>query len=88
LLKRTAVSEYSELKQHMPEEKKDWDKIINIAGYGQTIVTSADLMLGSDNWRLIILTPLKNLGHEIRSVQLRHIYSLVFVIVVIAAISI
>ncbi len=36
---------------------------------GDTIATSANLFVGGEKWRLSVLTPLKNVGTEIRLVQ-------------------
>ncbi len=65
---------------------KDNDKVGTIKyveGLGETIITSSDLIFGSEHWRLIILTPLKNIGNEIKVVQKRHLISLTFVIVIV-----
>jgi len=57
--------------------------IIDIDTLGETIMTSSDLFLGSDHWKLVILTPVDNIKQEVQSVQQRHLFSLIFVILVI-----
>jgi hypothetical protein len=88
ILKSPDIEEYSDIKDKLPRMR--WDKadaIVGLDGYGNTIITSADLILGSEVWRLIILTPLNRVGHEIESVQKRHLFSLGFVSIVIIAMS-
>ena len=43
-------------------------------------------MLGSGTWRLIVATPLKNIGQEIRSVQKWHVFSLGIVTMIIISV--
>lgn len=86
IIKSNRIDEYSEIKDYFSRIEDHLDIIAEFNGFGSTIITSSDLVLGSEIWRLIILTPLKNVGAEVASVQQRHLFSLVFVIVVIVAI--
>lgn len=80
ILKSDGIGEYSEIKNYFPKEE---DTLADFYNFGETIITSSDLMIGSSTWRLIVLTPLKNVGKEIQSVQRRHGFSLGFIIIVI-----
>lgn len=85
ILKSNSLKEYSETQNSLQITTSEFSKIINIAGLGRTIVTSSDLIFGREKWRLIVLTPLKNVQSELASVQLRNLFSLGFVLVVIIA---
>ncbi|MDP7180590.1 MAG: DUF835 domain-containing protein [Candidatus Woesearchaeota archaeon] len=88
ILRSSAIDEFSSIKNNLPELSDGFNTITNIKGYGNTIITSSDLIFGSETWRLIVLTPLKNVGNEVSSVQKRHILSLAFVIIVFITVSI
>ncbi|MBC8500195.1 MAG: cache domain-containing protein, partial [DPANN group archaeon] len=81
-LKSNNIDEYSAIKNDVLSEK-NLNIITDFNGFGETIITSSDIILGSETWRLIVLTPLKNVGKEISSVQNRHLFILGFVILVI-----
>ncbi len=82
ILKSDNIDDYSILKEYFPISTENMDTILKINGMGETIVTSSDVFLGSEKWRLIVLTPLKNVSAEIRSVQNRHLFSLIFILIV------
>ncbi len=54
-------------------------------GMGNTIATSANLFVGGEKWRLSVLTPLKNVGTEIKLARKLLWLSLGLVIAIIAA---
>ncbi len=83
ILKSNDIKPYSEIKDFFPKTDNGYNTIAIFNGFGETIITSSDLILGSSTWRLIVLTPLKNIGKEIKTVKQRHIFSLGFVIIVI-----
>ena len=83
ILKSGSVQDYTDIKAFLPEKSGNWNMIADFDGFGKTIITSSDLLLGSETWRLIILTPLSNVGGDILSVQKRHFFSLAFVIIII-----
>ncbi len=83
ILKSNELGEYLGIKEALPLADNNWNIILDFGEFGDTIITSSDLNLGSSTWRLILLTPLKNIGKEIRSVRIRHIFSLAFVILII-----
>lgn len=82
ILKSNDIEEYSEIKEDIPKE----DTIADFDNLGETIITSSDMFFGSEVWRLVVLTPLKNVGKEVESVQKRHLFSLSFVIIVIVSV--
>jgi DNA-binding MarR family transcriptional regulator len=86
LLKSEGFNDYSEIKDYMPELSDGSAEITDFMNLGSTIITSSDLIFGSETWRLIILTPIENIEPDINSVQNRHIFSLGFVILVIITI--
>jgi|TARA_B100001971_G_scaffold68437_1_gene63006 hypothetical protein len=88
ILKSSQLEDYSELENNYNNllKKGGLDTISHFEGFGETIITSSDIYLGSETWRLILLTPLDNVGKEIRIMQRRHLFSLGFVIVVITTI--
>lgn len=86
LLKSEDIEEYDLIKTQLPELEDGSTEVINFMGFGDTIITSSDLILGSETWRLIIFTPLKNVGTDLVSIQRRHLFSLGFVVVVIIAV--
>ena len=88
ILKSSQLEEYSELKDNYNNllKKDGLDTIAPFESFGETIITSSDIYLGSETWRLILLTPLDNVGKEVRAVQKRHLFSLGFVTIVITAI--
>ncbi len=51
-------------------------EIRDYAGTGRTIAVSSDLSLGSEKFRLFILTPLANADKEIRDVRAGYLFSL------------
>ena len=81
LVKTSNLHDYSEIKDYLPA--KDIDTVTDFNDLGETIITSSDVILGSESWKLIIFTPLSNVGNEIKSVQRRHMFSLGLVTVVI-----
>ncbi len=83
ILKSNNIDDYSAIKNSFPANMSYNQGIIsNFNKYGKTVLTSSNILLGSNTWKLIILTPLKNLGEEINSVQKRNLFSLGFVIIV------
>jgi len=84
--KSTHLSEYEDLKLNLPELKDGFATIVNIAGFGDTIITVSNLILGSENWRLILITPIKTVNNEILSIQYRLFFSLGIVVLVICII--
>jgi len=86
LLKSENIEDYDVIKAQIPELKDGSIEINSLMDFGDTIITSSDIILGSETWRLIIATPLKNIGSEIKSVQKKHLFSLGFVIVAIISI--
>ncbi len=85
ILKSNNMAEYSEIKNDIPIKSRQLSAISNFNGFGETIFTSSDMILGSETWRLIVLTPLENIEENVGSVQKRHFFILGFVIVVIIA---
>ncbi len=83
ILKSPEIKDYSNISDSLPRKRHGLDTLADFEGLGKTIMTSSDLILGSETWRLIVLTPLKNVGKEVSSVQKRHLFSLGFIIVVI-----
>ena len=81
LIKTSNLHDYSEIKDYLPA--KDIDTVTDFNDLGETIITSSNVILGSESWKLIIFTPLSNVGNEIKSVQRRHMFSLGLVTVVI-----
>lgn len=86
ILKSEGIDDFSDIKDSLPETADGLNTISDFNGLGTTIMTSSDLVLGSETWRLMMLTPLENVGDEISSVQRRHLFSLGFVIIVIITI--
>ena len=82
IIESSSLRDYPQIKS-LPLEDSDSGMTIYLNDFGETIVTSSDIILSHETWRLIILTPLKNIGKEVESVQKRHLFSLGFVIVVI-----
>jgi predicted transcriptional regulator len=80
ILKSKNIEEYLKIKNDLPA---DLNTLTEINGFEKTIVTSSDIILGLDRWKLIVLTPLKNVGKDINAVQTRHFFTLGFVIIVI-----
>jgi len=85
IIKSNDLEDYSDVKQYLPVINDNLNTIASFSDLGNTIITSSDLMLGLETWRLIVLTPLKNVGKEVESVQKRHLFSLGFIIIVILA---
>lgn len=77
--------EYSRIKGSFPEDNLGIETIAGFEGLGETIITSSDIVLGHERWRLIALTPLKNVGKDIKSVQNRHFFSLAFITLITTA---
>ncbi len=88
ILKSSNIDDYSVIKDSVSINiSNDQNIIRNFNGHGRTIITSSNLVLGSEIWRLIILTPLKNASEGIESIQKRQLFSLGFVVIVIISIS-
>jgi len=87
LRKSEEIGNFSELPSYLQETKDGLNLIADVNGFGQTIITSSNIILGKERWALVLLTPLTNIGQEIVSVQKRHLFSLIFVILVVIATS-
>lgn len=85
IMKSSSIGSYSEIKDSLPKGNK-LDTIADFGSFGETIITSSDFFFGDEAWRLIVFTPLKFAGGEVSSVQREHVFSLGFVIVVIAGV--
>lgn len=83
LIKSDNIGDFKDILEYLPETDNGWDTITEYSDFGQTIITSSDLIFGFETWRLIVLTPLKNTEADISAVQTRHFLSLSFIIVVI-----
>ncbi|MBI4454142.1 DUF835 domain-containing protein [Candidatus Woesearchaeota archaeon] len=86
ILKSPAIGNYSEIKKYIPEKTIGFNTIIEFNDNGKTIITSSEMIVGSDTWRLIIFTPLKNIGKEITTVQNSLLFTLGFVIIIVIVI--
>lgn len=86
ILKSDDIGEYSRIKGDFPKTSNGFNIISDFEGFGKTIITSSDMALGSETWRLIVLTPLKNTGEDIKAAQQRRLFSLGFIVIVIIAI--
>ncbi len=87
ILKSNNIDDYSIIKDSIQLNfNNNQDIIDNFEGYGKTIVTSSNIILGSKTWKLIVLTPLKYMEKGITSVQRRQLFSLGFVVVVVISI--
>ena len=81
ILESEELRNYTILLKDLAENQ---DKIIrDLDYYGKTIVTMSDIKFGSENWRLIVLTPLDRINKNFSSVQRRHLMSLLFVLLVL-----
>ena len=88
ILKSSNIDDYSIIKNLFPQTlKNDPAIILNFNNYGKTIITSSNLLVGSEVWKLFIITPAKNVRGRIDSVQRRHLFSLVFVVLVIIGVT-
>jgi predicted transcriptional regulator/uncharacterized protein YlzI (FlbEa/FlbD family) len=54
-----------------------------LRGFGESIITTSEVIMGKNKWLLIVITPLENVGSEIKAGQLRNILSLVLIIFVV-----
>jgi len=86
IIKSDDIGEYIEIEPYL--KQVGLEKIINIKGLRETIVTSADIILGQDKWQLIILTPLEKVNKEVKSIQERHIFNLIFITILFSLILI
>jgi DNA-binding MarR family transcriptional regulator len=86
ILKSSDIDDYSAIKSSLPINIDNPRIIDDFNTYGKTVLTYSNLILGSETWRLIILTPLKNVGGEIESVQKRHLFTLGFVAIVVISV--
>jgi DNA-binding MarR family transcriptional regulator len=87
LLKSSSIGDYSAIKNSLPINITDEQHVLlDFGDYGKTIVTSSKLSLGSEMWELIVLTPLTNVREGIDSIQRRHLFSLGFILVVVAGV--
>lgn len=82
ILKSNDLKDYSKLQDEITSSNEP-NLIANFNGFGKTIMTSSDITVGSETWSLIILTPLKNTDTGIKSIQQRHLFLLVFVVLII-----
>ena len=85
ILKSDDLDDYIGMKEVLPKAVTGINTITDINGSGQTIITSSDLAIGDDTWRLIVLTPLDNVGKKILSAKQRNLLSFLLVIIVTAA---
>jgi hypothetical protein len=88
IIKSRDIDDFTDIKSILPDISGDLNIITNFGDFGNTVITSSDLFFGQGHWRLIILTPLENVGKEIASVQKRHVWSLGFVILIILSVFI
>ena len=55
----------------------------DIPGLGTVLYSSANIAFGEDQWRLVILTPVKNISSEFGPIQRRHIISLIVIVIIL-----
>ncbi len=83
ILQSEKVDKYGDLKELIPKQGEKTQFIRSFENEKETIITSSDVIVGKEHWKLVILTPLKNIGKETRAVQQGHILSLSLVMLVI-----
>ena len=88
LLESEKVSEYGDIKKLIPKKGDKLQYIKDFDNKGATIVTSSDVIVGKEHWKLIMLAPLENIGKDIRKVQNGHLITLSLVAMVICIILI
>lgn len=81
LLRSQGIEDYATVKANLPTGR-GLDTITDFNGLGESIITAADMLLGTERFRLIVLTPLASASADLPSVQKRHLISLIFIIVV------
>jgi len=86
ILKDDNIEEYALIKQKLPKTDNGFDTIADFMDFGDTIITSSDLILGQETWRLIVLTPIESIKENFSSIQNRHFFSLIFVVVIIISV--
>ncbi|RME32152.1 DUF835 domain-containing protein [Candidatus Woesearchaeota archaeon] len=79
LLKSPDIEPYEVLKDKLPIGD---ELVVGFDTWGETIITSSEIILGSKRFRLIILTPLKEASEDMVSLQYRHLFSLFFILTV------
>jgi len=82
LMKSPELKEYSLLKSLLPDSHLNG--IYPFDTMGETIITSSEMVLGTQRLRLVILTPLSNASVDLASVQFRHLMSMFFILAVAA----
>ncbi len=66
----------------------NYNNIERIQGFGESVITSSIINVGSDTWRMIIITPIKNISSSFSSMRIVPIISLGLILTVIVSIMI
>ena len=86
ILEIGSVANFTQIKDVLPLN----DRLFSLTAYlpeGRAVVTGSDLIVGSERWQLILMTPEKNIGRELASTQRRNAFSLGFVFLTIVGVS-
>lgn len=83
MLKSNKLPDYNSIEEEFANNDQKLNVISDFNGFGKSIITSSKIRVGTEEWELIIMTPLANVGSQISNVQIRHLITLVFVIVIL-----
>lgn len=72
----------------LPRSERIISKRITTDKIGEIILTSSEFVVGAEKWRLGIYTPMSSVAHDLRIFQQRNLYSLLFVLAIVVAVSI
>ena len=89
ILKSDGIEDYADIKEMLPVNiTSKPSKISDFGSWGKSIITSSNLVVGSDLWRFFVITPLENVRGETEAVKKRHLFSLGVVLSVIIGVFI
>ncbi|NOZ81343.1 MAG: DUF835 domain-containing protein [DPANN group archaeon] len=78
-LKSEGIADYAAIRDEFPPEN-GLNTIADFDGLGETIITAVNNVIGNEQFRLIIFTPLSLASADLASVQQRHLFSIIFII--------
>lgn len=81
VLKSSALPEFSELRDEFPSAPVVSAIAQDFLDYGDTIITSSDIWVGSEKWSLLVLAPVSHYSEEWKALRWRHLLGLGLVVV-------
>jgi len=87
MLKSASIYNFNEIKADIGDTYP-LNAIKPFQNLGNSIFTSADIYFGLEKWKLIVITPVKNVGSELISIQRGNLISFGFILILIISVTV